>query len=110
MALSPTIPTILASPGSVLDYGFDLSPPPTSLRQPWLASGEQITNLSITTDAGVTVNSQNIGPNSTGVPAALCTAWLSGFSLGGAYFVHYTFTTNQGRTDTRSIQISCLQR
>ena len=104
------IPVITASAGSVLDYGIDLSPNPTQLASPWLVAGEQVTNLSVTADAGVVVNSQSIAANSTGVPASLCIAWLSGFTLGSSYYVHYTFTTNLGRTDTRSLQIQCVQK
>lgn len=104
------IPTVPASPGSVLDYGFDLGAPATQLNQPWLAVGEQITSLSVSADPGVVVNSYGYFTNASGVPASLCVVWLSGFTAGQLYGVHVTFTTNQGRTDTRSIQINCLQR
>ncbi|CAB3784199.1 hypothetical protein [Pararobbsia alpina] len=110
MAYPVNIPVIPKDPSADLDYGFDLSPSATQLIKPWLAVGEQVTNLVVTADDGISVLNSSINANSNGVPASLLVAWLSGGTLGATYNVHFEFTTNQGRTDTRSMQIVCQQR
>lgn len=104
--------SITKDPGANLDFGFDLSPAPTALSQPWLAPGEQVTSLNVTADTGITVASQTIGTNSSGVQGALITAWISGGTVGNSYAVHFAFTTNSTppRTDVRSLQIQVQSR
>lgn len=108
--MGPIIPTAFKDPGADLDFGFDLASPATQLSQPWLAAGEVVTNLQVTADAGITIASPSINTNASGVPAALLLAWISGGVSGNTYLVHFTFTTNQGRTDTRSISVQCAPR
>lgn len=110
MAFGPSIPVIIASPDANLDYGFDLSPPASQLQRPWLATGETVTDLSVTVDAGLTVNSSGVAANASGVPGALLVAWISGGVVGSSYYAHFQFTTSLGRSDMRSIQIQCVAR
>jgi len=110
MAITPIIPTIFKDPSAVLEYGFDLSALPTQLIKPWLATDEAVTTLSVTADAGIVVDAYSFITNSSGVPASLLVAWLYGGVAGTSYNVHFLFTTNQGRTDTRSLQISVVSR
>jgi hypothetical protein len=108
----PQIPSILKSPQADLDYGFDLSAPTTPLKYPWLQPGEQVVSLTVTADAGITVNSSGIETNDTGVEGALLIAWLSGGAVGTNYNVSFLFTTNSSppRTDVRSLVIQCVNR
>jgi hypothetical protein len=110
MAFPVTIPVIYKDPSADLDFGFDLSPSPTQLIKPWLAPGETVTSLTVTADTGLVVNNFSINTNSTNVPTALLLAWLSGGVVGNLYLVHFLFTTSEGRTDTRSMQISVVAR
>ncbi|MDB5985152.1 MAG: hypothetical protein JWR16_205 [Nevskia sp.] len=110
MAYPVTIPGINKDPSADLDYGFDLSPSPQQLMVPWLAAGELVTSLTVTADTGLTVLSSSINTNSSNVPASLLVAWISGGVIGSTYNVKFMFATNQGRTDTRSMQITCVQR
>jgi len=64
----------------------------------------------VTSDAGVTAGAGSINTNTSGVPAALLVTWLSGGVVGTSYNVHFLFSTSQGRTDTRSISVSVVQR
>lgn len=105
MFYPPTIPVVYKDPSADLDYGYDLSPAPTQLIKPWLAPGELVTSLTVTADTGITVQSSGIYPNATGVPGSLILSWLTGCEVGTAYLVRFTFTTSQGRTDTKSIQV-----
>lgn len=110
MALAVTIPTILKSGVAVLDYGIDLSIPQTPLAGPWLQPGEFITTLSVTSsDPALVIDSFGIVPTAAGV-MAICVAWLSGGVIGTTYLVTFIFTTNEGRTDERSISIQLVNR
>jgi hypothetical protein len=110
MAFGQGTPTIAKDPSSTIDIGLDLSAPVTQLYQPWLAAGEAVTNLQVTADPGITLGSTGINTNASGVPASLLIAWVSGGTANNTYAVHLTFTTNQGRTDCRSISIQCVSR
>jgi hypothetical protein len=110
MAFPPVNPVIFKDPSAVLEYGFDLSPSPAQLVKPWLAPSEAVTSLTVTADSGITVNAYSFITNSSGVPASLLVAWLSGGVAGTTYNVKFMFSTNQGRTDTRSMQVSVVQR
>jgi hypothetical protein len=114
MAVGVTIVTIPKSVVADLDYGIDLSPPFNPQSRPWLASGEYVTSLtvSITTapDESLVINSYSINENASGITGALLIAWLSGGTLGLLYTVTFQFTTNQGRTDERSITLSIVPR
>lgn len=107
----PTPPQIYKDPNATLDYGFDLSPSPSPIQPvPWLESGETVTSLTVTPDSGITVDSSAVIANSSGTPASLLVAWISGGSLGTVYNVKFEFTTSLGRTDNRTMQISVIQR
>lgn len=110
MAYPPIIPVIIKDPSADLDYGLDLSPSPVSLKTPYLSPGDYVTALTVTADAGLTVGSSSITANASGVPASQIVAWLSGGVIGTTYNVRFLFTTFQGRTDTRSIQVCVVQR
>jgi hypothetical protein len=101
--------TAQKDPSATLDYGFDLGAPPTALSRPWLAAGEFVIDLTVTADVGLTVSGSSINTNASGVAGALLLAWISGGVAGNSYAAHFTFTTNQGRTDTRSIQFRIVQ-
>jgi hypothetical protein len=81
---------------AVLDWAFDWSK--------WLAVGESITGTpTVTVDAGLTKDSQSNTTNTV-------TVWLSGGTLGTTYKVACRITTNQGRTDERTIGIRVTDR
>lgn len=112
MAFPSASPTMQKDPGAVLEFGFDLSAPSTQQYQPWLAPGEQVVSLSVSTDSGLTVNSSSIATNASGVAGALLVAWLAGGVAGNTYNVRFLFTTNSSppRTDCRTLQIQCVTR
>ena len=136
MAYCPpsTLPQVTKVPSAVLNYGFDLSPstgstcPPNSpwappcptgpVLVPWLASGESVVSLTVTSDGGVptgtgdvTIVDTTITANSSGVPASLITAWISGGTVGTVYTITFTWVTNStpiAREDSRSMQITVV--
>jgi hypothetical protein len=110
MPYGPPFQIFPKDPSAVLDYGIDLSPVPTLLEKPWLAPGEIVTALTVTPDEGITVESSSINTNAGGIVDALLIAWVSGGVIGTTYNVHFEFTTSLGRTDTRTIQLQCMQR
>lgn len=85
----------LKDPDAVLDYGLDWSS--------WLSDGETISASNWTVPTGLTKDSQS----STGTDT---TVWLSGGTVGLSYEVTNRISTNQGRTDDRTIQIAVRQR
>lgn len=82
-------------PQAVLDWAFEWSN--------WLAASETISSATVTVDAGLTKDTQS--NTSTKV-----TVWLSGGTLGTTYKVVCRITTNQGRTDERTIGIRLTDR
>lgn len=82
-------------PDAILDYGFDWSQ--------WLGGGEQITSSTMFASPGINVNSSS---NTT----TSATVWLSGGTAGFPYTVTNRITTNQGRTDDRTITIRVQNR
>ncbi|WP_027798228.1 phage fiber-tail adaptor protein [Paraburkholderia dilworthii] len=109
---SASVAVLTKDPNAVLDFGLDLSPVATQLASPWLAPGEQVVELTVTADSGLTVNSSSIAMNASGVTGALLIAWLAGGVAGTTYNVRFQFTTNStpSRTDCRSLQIQCATR
>jgi len=87
--------TYKKDPSAVLDYQFDWTD--------WLATSETIATKTITASTGLTVDSSTIGTGTV-------TVWLSSGTAGTKYTVACLITTNQGRTDERSITIQCLNR
>lgn len=87
--------TLPKDPAAVLDYEFNWDT--------WLGMSEIISSHVITGDAGITVDSSS---ESSGI----VTIWLSGGTVGNNYAVACKITTNEGRTEERSIQIDCVER
>lgn len=82
-------------PAAVLDYRVDWST--------WLADSETIATSTFTVPTGITKDSQT---NDT----TTATVWLSSGDAGVDYQVTNRITTNQGRTDDRSILIRVRER
>lgn len=82
-------------PDATLDWIFDWSS--------WLQAGETISSSEFIVSAGLTVG---VTSNTT----ISATVWLSGGSTGQVYQVTNRITTNQGRTDDRSIRIRVVNR
>ena len=93
--MSLTLQNPLKDPSAVLDYVFDWTE--------WLATGETITDHTITADTGITVDSST---EDTGK----VTVWLSGGTAGQNYKVACKITTSAGRTDERTIWIKVTDR
>ena len=93
--MSLTLQNPLKDPSAVLDYVFDWSN--------WLASGETITDHTITADTGITVDSSTEDDGKV-------TVWLSGGTAGESYKVACLVTTSAGRTDERTIWIKVTNR
>ena len=93
--MSLTLQNPLKDPSAVLDYAFDWTE--------WLATGETITDYTITADTGITVDSST-------EDAGKVTVWLSGGTAGINYRVACLITTSAGRTDERTIWIKVVDR
>ena len=85
----------LKDPSAVLDWAFDWTE--------WLATGETITDHTITADTGITVDS------STELDGKV-TVWLSGGTAGINYKVACLITTSAGRIEERTIRIKVTNR
>ena len=93
--MSLTLQNPLKDPSAVLDYVFDWTE--------WLATGETITDHTITADTGITVDSSTEDDGKV-------TVWLSGGTAGINYKVACKITTSAGRTDERTIWIKVTDR
>ena len=93
--MSLTLQNPLKDPSAVLDYVFDWTE--------WLATGETITDYTITADTGITVDSPTEDDGKV-------TVWLSGGTAGVNYKVACLITTSAGRTDERTIWIKVTNR
>jgi hypothetical protein len=93
--MSLTLQNPLKDPSAVLDYVFDWTE--------WLATGETITDHTITADTGITVDSWTEDDGKV-------TVWLSGGTAGINYKVACLITTSAGRTDERTIWIKVVER
>lgn len=82
-------------PGATLDYKVDWTD--------WLGDSETISSATVTVPAGITLDTQT---NTTTAQ----TAWLSGGTAGVSYDVVYQVTTNQSRTDQRTIRVNVEDR
>lgn len=80
----------LKDPGALLDYTRDWTA--------WLSAGETISTSQWIVPAGLTLENQT---NTT----TKATVWLSGGTVRTLYQITNRITTNQGRTDDRSIWI-----
>jgi hypothetical protein len=79
----------------VLDFAFEW--------EDWLSASEEITAVTVTASPGITVDSSS---NTTDT----VTVWLSGGTAGVPYTLACRITTNQGRTDERTMTIRVLNR
>ncbi len=89
-------PSIVKDPDAVLDYSFDWTD--------WLAVGESISTWSVTV-SGVTKDAEDrVG--------AIITVWVSGGTAGPGVIATLVcaITTNQGRTDNRTIYLKIRER
>ena len=93
--MSLTLQNPLKDPSAVLDYLFDWTE--------WLATGETITDHTITADTGITVDSSTEDDGKV-------TVWLSGGTAGINYKVACLITTTAGRTDERTMWIKVTDR
>lgn len=82
-------------PDSTIDYGIDWSN--------WLASGETITT-STWVDLG---DLTSVSESSTTTATAI---FISGGVVGATYTLTNRITTNQGRTEDRSMLIACQEK
>lgn len=97
----PTDPSVKEKDSdAVLDYEFNWADHPGGS---WLSTGEEITSYVITASPGITVDSDT---NTT----QRVTVWLSGGTAGQPYTVACKITTNQGRTDERTMTIRVTNR
>ena len=83
----------IKDPDAVLDYGLTWTP--------WLAPDETIVSHEVLVD-GVTLDSDNRSDD-------VVVAWLSGGTPGFAS-VTFRVTTNEGRTDDRTISLRVRER
>lgn len=82
---------VTKNPNSVLDYVVDWTL--------FLATSETIATSSWTADTGITLDSDSETTTTT-------TVFVSGGTLNTVYNLVNTITTNQGRTDTRTVQVT----
>jgi hypothetical protein len=95
------IPLTKKDPTAVLDFPFGWGPE-------WLQVGEHIaagTAAVMITPSGLNVDSYALDDTGT-----IVIVWLSGGAAGVTYRVAVKVTTDQGRTDTRSINVSVERR
>lgn len=131
----PPYPAVEKAAVAVLNYGFDLSPPPIPpttvginpwwappnpvvIQLPWLQPGEEVTGLVVSSNGGlptgttdITVESTQIVTNGTGVPGSQIVAWLTGGTVGTVYLISFVWTTNSSpvpRVDERTIQVTVV--
>ena len=109
-------------PDAVLDYVFDWQAR-TNGTDPagadWLGPDEVISDHTITAEAGITVDSSSRtsvtvhdgeGTNITIANHTSVRVWLSGGTAGESYDVACEITTDQGRTDERTIRVPVRER
>lgn len=85
----------IKDPSAVLDYRWNWAS--------WLGDAEVIVSIVITAETGIDVDSSSHTDDTV-------TAWLSGGDPGENYRVGARVTTNQGRTDERSIRVGVEER
>lgn len=88
--------TFVKDPDATLDFAWDWSS--------WLASGETISDQTVTVPSGLTTAvavSQSSG---------VVTVWLSGGTVGESYAVACLVTTSDARIDERTMTIKVRDR
>lgn len=86
--------SFVKDPDATLDWKFDWTD--------WLASNETVTTHTIETD-GLTVDTST-------EDSGTVTVWLSGGTNGETVNVTCRITTDQGRTDDRTVRIAIRER
>lgn len=81
---------------AALDYTLDWSQ--------WLTGGDTLASSTWITAIGLTVDSDRLDADNT------TTVWLSGGTAGRSYTVTNRITTDDGRTDDRSIVVYVTER
>jgi len=89
---------MIIDPDATLDYEWDWTA--------WLGT-DTITTAEIILPTGDDVT---LTATPAFVDAGIVTTWLSGATLGMSYRVTCRVTTTAGRTDDRTITVSCRQR
>ena len=82
-------------PYAVLDYSLDWTN--------WMPTGDTISAISITADAGITIDS-------TTNTNYIATAYISGGTAGNIYNIEYKITTTNGLKDSRNFRIKVVAR
>lgn len=85
----------IKDPDAVLDYKFDWSD--------WLQTLEFIDSFTVTVPTGITKDSDQNQVDAIVV-------WLSGGTVNDTYNITCSITTNQGRSDDRTMQIYVVER
>ena len=86
--------TYRKDPADVLDYGFDWSDDD----DPYLESGETLSDAVWTVASGITKDSDELGESLTKI-------WLSGGTAGTTYTIACKVTTTDGRVCERSFDV-----
>ncbi len=83
---------IVHAPNAVLDYGFNWTA--------WMQPSENVITSTWAIDPVLTLSgSQNV--------ANVTSTFVNGGDVGKAYTLTNTITTNQGRTDSRTLVLNC---
>lgn len=86
---------IVHAPGAILDYGFNWVS--------WLQLSETVVSSAWAIDPVLTLSgSQNV--------ANVTSTFVNGGDVGKVYTLTNTITTNQGRTDSRTMVLNCQPR
>ena len=93
-------------PDATLDYKFDWKAETNGNGDSdWLASGETISEKTVTVTTGLTKDSDALTDTNTSV-----TVWLSAGTAGVDYEVACKIVTSAARTDERTIKIQVRER
>jgi hypothetical protein len=82
-------------PYAILDYSLDWTN--------WMPSGDTITSITVSADAGITIDS-------TTNTDYIATANISGGTAGNIYNIEFKIVTTNGLRDSRNFRIKVLER
>lgn len=86
---------IVHTPSAILDYGFNWTA--------WMQPSETVVVSTWTIDPALTLSGQQNVANTT-------STFVNGGDVGKVYMLTNTITTNQGRTDSRTLVLNCQPR
>jgi hypothetical protein len=86
------------APAANLDYGFNWR------ANAYLNTAETVTESAWTISPAATLTRLQI------INEEISSVFVSGLRLGNEYQLTNTITTSEGRTDSRTIQLSCVKR